>query len=32
VTKFSMSFPQTSRGRRHLLHITSMNGMVIGRL
>jgi hypothetical protein len=27
ATKFSMSLPQIGRVRRHLLHITSMNGI-----
>jgi hypothetical protein len=31
-TKFSMFLPQTGKGRRHLLPITSMNGTIIGRL
>ncbi len=32
VTKFYMSFPQTSKGKRHLLQITSMSGTITGRL
>jgi len=31
VTEFYMSLPQTSKVRRHLLQITSMNGIVIGK-
>ncbi len=32
VTKCFMSLPRTKRGRRNLLHITSMSGTFIGRL
>ncbi len=32
VVKFSMFFPQTSRGKRHLLQIISMSGTIIRRL
>jgi hypothetical protein len=32
MTKFSLFLPQTCRGKMHLLQITSMSGMIIGRL
>jgi hypothetical protein len=32
VTKYFISFPQSNRGRKHLLQITSMSGTIIGRL